>query len=96
VPATGTLLDPFNRFLMAGYPAELQIGGGIGPNGPVVVLSVRCGPASLVVKLTRDEAKQWGQMIVDGAGRASPLIVPSGTVPINDVELPPMPPGEQP
>jgi hypothetical protein len=85
------LVDPGNPFI-GQYPAQLQLGIGQGPQGPAMIMSIRCGPASLAVLLTREQAKQWGREIVDNADKVSPLMIPGNGVP----PFPTPHPGKQP
>jgi len=86
------LVDPGNPFI-GQYPAQLQLGIGQGPDGqPKMIMSIRCGPASLAVLLTREQAKQWGREIVDNADKVSPLMIPGNGVP----PFPTPHPGERP
>jgi hypothetical protein len=86
------LVDPGNPYI-GQYPAALQLGIGQGPDGqPKMIMSIRCGPASLAVLLTREQAKQWGREIVDNADKVSSLMIPGNGIPPF-----PMPnPGEKP
>jgi hypothetical protein len=87
------ITDPGNPYI-GQYPAALQLGIGQGPKGPAMLLTIRCGPATLTVLLSRDEAQEWAKVIAQNAALVSPLIIPT---PANGIPPFPMPnPGEKP
>ena len=75
-PQQAPLVDPGNPFI-GQYPSNFTFGHGLNANEPVLVVSVRCGPASLAVLLTRDEAEVVAKMFAQQAALVSPLTVPS-------------------
>jgi hypothetical protein len=72
------VVDPGNPFLGQQYPANLMVGPVQGTPVPMLVLTIRCGPATLSVLLSREDAQTWAKMIADHAAKTSPLIVPNG------------------
>jgi hypothetical protein len=85
-PQAPALVDPGNPFVGQPYPASLQVGLGQGPNGPCMVLTIRCGPATLTVLLGRDDAQNWAKVIAQQAALVSPLIIPNGMPPVPRVD----------
>lgn len=76
-PQQAPLVDPGNPFI-GQYPASIGFGHGLSAQGePVLIVSVRCGNASLAVFLTREHAEGWAKLFAQQAALVSPLMVPS-------------------
>lgn len=79
IPAPDFLVDPGNPFVLAAqYPAQMATGVAQTMAGPRMVLSIRCGPASIAVMLTKEDADVWGRGICAGAKLVSTLMVVDG------------------
>jgi hypothetical protein len=76
-PPQVPLVDPGNPFI-GQYLSNFAFGHGLNAQGqPVLILSVRCGPASLAVLLTRDEAEACAKLFAQQAALVSPLVIPA-------------------
>jgi hypothetical protein len=77
-PQQAPLVDPGNPFALGQYPSTFGFGHGMNAQGePVLIVSVRCGPASLPVLLTREQAEAVAKLFAQAAALVSPLMVPS-------------------
>jgi hypothetical protein len=80
-PAEGRpLVDAGNRFL-GEYPAEMVTGKVQGPNGERLAMTIRSGPATVTVMLSRDAAMAWAAQLEAGATTLSTLVMPAGPLP---------------
>ena len=70
-------VDPGNHFLGPDYPGQLISATIQTPGGPRVLLTIRCGPATVTVTMDKDSAKLWARRIDETADATSGLIVPN-------------------
>ncbi len=69
-------VDPGNPYVLAGeYPAIMTLTGINTPVGQRLLLTIRCGPATLTVLLNRDDAKAWAAQLDSAASSMSGLII---------------------
>lgn len=76
-------IDPGNPMVtqaVVPQPALLTAAQQIGPQGPVLFVTVRTADATLTVKLARADAAAWGQFLHQAAAGMSALIVPPGSL----------------
>ncbi len=75
-PAEAPPFDQGNPFAVAPYPAFLVTAAIQTAAGPRLLVTVRCGPATLTLLLERDDAKAWGERLTTDAGSVSALLIP--------------------
>jgi len=69
-------VDAGNPFVGPDYPALLTTAQVQTPAGPRLLLTVRCGPATVTVNLAKQDAKVWASQLEKGADALTGLIVP--------------------
>jgi hypothetical protein len=72
------LVDPGNPNAVGNYPALLTVGPVQTPMGPQLVLTLRCGPATVSALVDKDRAELWAAAILQAAQHLSGIIVPNG------------------
>jgi hypothetical protein len=76
-------VDPGNPFVMAMELPSIIVATPVqSSNGPRLLVTIRCGSATLTVPLAKEDAQKWGAYLSAAAGQVSSLIVaPAGQVP---------------
>jgi hypothetical protein len=71
------VFDVGNAFI-GPHPANLVCGQVNGPQGPMVVVTIRSAGTTLSVLMSRDDALTWARLIRNTAQSITPLVIPNG------------------